>query len=93
MLFMGTDYSLWDFTFSRRQVWSLVFWDVAPSCHGEVDLRSRDAYCLHHQGDDDGGSTHPETSVHLNVTARRYIPLLWESYESRKYTKGIMKSC
>jgi hypothetical protein len=34
-----------------------VFWDVAP-CSLGVDRRLRGAYCLHHQGPDDGGSTH-----------------------------------
>jgi hypothetical protein len=29
----------------------LVFWDVAPCSHVEVDRRFRGAYCLHHQGD------------------------------------------
>jgi hypothetical protein len=41
-----------DFRFSRRRVWSLVFWDVAPCSHVEVDRRFRGAYCLHHQGGD-----------------------------------------
>jgi hypothetical protein len=36
--------------------------DVAPCSLVEIDRRLRDAYCLHHQGDesaDDGGSKHP----------------------------------
>jgi hypothetical protein len=38
----------------------LVFWDVAPCSHVEVDRCFRGVYCLHHKGDhpDDGGSTH-----------------------------------
>jgi hypothetical protein len=35
-----------------------VVWDVAPCSHVEVSRRFRGAYCVHHQGDDDGGSTH-----------------------------------
>jgi hypothetical protein len=34
-----------------------AFWDIAPCGLLGVDLRFRDAYCLHHQGDD-GGNTH-----------------------------------
>jgi hypothetical protein len=39
-----------------------AFWDITPCSLVEVDLRFRDAYCIHHQDDDhldDGGSTHP----------------------------------
>jgi hypothetical protein len=51
-------------------VWSWrVFWDVAPSSHIEV-VRQSEGYCLHHQGDDDGGSM----SVGFNLTTWRYIP-------------------
>jgi hypothetical protein len=32
-----------------------VFWDVASCGLVDTDRRFRDAYCLHHQGDDDGG--------------------------------------
>jgi hypothetical protein len=35
-----------------------VFWDVVPCSHVEVDRRFRGAYCFHHHGDVDGGSTH-----------------------------------
>jgi hypothetical protein len=28
-----------------------AFWDIAPCSLVEVDRRSRDAYCLHHEGD------------------------------------------
>jgi hypothetical protein len=38
------------------RVSSLVFWDVAPCSHVEVDRRFRDTYCLYHRPDD-GGST------------------------------------
>jgi hypothetical protein len=47
----------WDFRFSRRRIWSLVYWDVTPCSLTGVEWRFRGAYCLHHQGDDDGGST------------------------------------
>jgi hypothetical protein len=40
---------LWDFRFSRRRVWSLVFWDVAPCSLLGVDRRFRGSYCLHYQ--------------------------------------------
>jgi hypothetical protein len=30
----------------------VVFWDVAPCSHVEVDRRFRGAYCLHHKGDE-----------------------------------------
>jgi hypothetical protein len=30
--------------------WSLVFWDLAPCSHVEVDRSFRGSYCLHHQG-------------------------------------------
>jgi hypothetical protein len=37
----------------------IVFWDIAPCSHIEVDRHFRGAYCLHHQGNhDDGGSMH-----------------------------------
>jgi hypothetical protein len=29
-----------------------VFWDTAPCSLVEVDRRSRNAYCLHHKGDE-----------------------------------------
>jgi hypothetical protein len=32
-------------------------WEI-ELCIVQVDQRSRGAYCLHHQGDDNGGSTH-----------------------------------
>jgi hypothetical protein len=52
-----------------------VFWDVVPCSHVEVDRRFRGAYCLHHQGDSSMEAVRTfETSVHFNVTARRYIP-------------------
>jgi hypothetical protein len=35
-----------------------VFWDVAPCSYVKVDRIFRCAYCLHNQGDDDGGTTH-----------------------------------
>jgi hypothetical protein len=35
----------------------IVFWDIAPYSLVEVDRRFRGVYCLHHQGDDAGGST------------------------------------
>jgi hypothetical protein len=35
-----------------------VFWDAVPCSVLEVYLRFRDAYCLYHQGFNDGGSTH-----------------------------------
>jgi hypothetical protein len=35
-----------------------VFWDAVPRSHVEVGRSFRGAYCLHHQGDDYGGSTH-----------------------------------
>jgi hypothetical protein len=35
-----------------------AFWDVAPWSHVEVDRRLGGAYCLRHQGDEDGGSAH-----------------------------------
>jgi hypothetical protein len=31
------------------------FWDIAPCTLVTVDRRFRSAYCLHHQGRDDGG--------------------------------------
>jgi hypothetical protein len=31
------------------------FWDVAPCSHIEVDWCFRDAYYLHHQGDEEAG--------------------------------------
>jgi hypothetical protein len=34
-----------------------AFWDVAR-CSLGVDRRFKGAYCLYHQGDSDGGSTH-----------------------------------
>jgi hypothetical protein len=34
-----------------------VFWDVAPRSIIGVDRRFRGVYCLHQQGDDNGGST------------------------------------
>jgi hypothetical protein len=42
-----------------------AFWDIAP-CSLEADWYFRNAYCLHHQGD--------ETPVYFNETARRYVP-------------------
>jgi hypothetical protein len=48
-----------------------VFWNVVSCSRVEVDRRFRDAYCHHHQGDH---HRIPETSVHFNVTTRRYIP-------------------
>jgi hypothetical protein len=36
----------------------IVFWDVAPCSHVEVNRRFRDTYCLHHHSDNDRGSTH-----------------------------------
>jgi hypothetical protein len=45
--------TMWDFTFSRQQVWSLrVFWYVALCSLIVIDWCFRVAYCLHHQGDD-----------------------------------------
>jgi hypothetical protein len=35
-----------------------VFWDISPYSLVEVDRRFRDVYCLHHHGNDDGGSKH-----------------------------------
>jgi hypothetical protein len=35
-----------------------VFWDVAPCSLVEDERHFRGAYCLHHKGDDNGGSTH-----------------------------------
>jgi hypothetical protein len=35
-----------------------AFWDIAPCGLEESHRRFRCAYCLHHQADDDGGSTH-----------------------------------
>jgi hypothetical protein len=52
-----------------------VFWDVAPCSHIELDRRFRGAYCLHHQGGDRIEAVRtPETSVHFNMTTRRYVP-------------------
>jgi hypothetical protein len=34
-----------------------AFWDVAPCSQVEVDRLYRGAYCFHHQGGHDGGST------------------------------------
>jgi hypothetical protein len=36
----------------------MTFWDIASCSLVEVDRRFRGAHYLHHQGDDDGGSTH-----------------------------------
>jgi hypothetical protein len=38
--------------------YEVVFSDVALCSNVEVDRHFRCAYCLHHQGDDDGGSIH-----------------------------------
>jgi hypothetical protein len=38
-----------DFRFSRRRVWTQVFWDTAPCSLVEVDRRFRGEYCLHRQ--------------------------------------------
>jgi hypothetical protein len=32
-----------------------LFWDVAPRKMIDIDRRFILTYCLHHQGDDDGG--------------------------------------
>jgi hypothetical protein len=55
-----------------------VFWDVLP-CSQVDDKRFRRAYCFHHQ---DGGSTHLETSVNINLTTRQYI-----SEDSKQHTR------
>jgi hypothetical protein len=56
---------------------SLVFWDVAPCSHVEVDRRLRGVYGLDNQGFIalmiEAVRT-SETSVHFNVTTWRYIP-------------------
>jgi hypothetical protein len=33
-----------------------VFWVVSPCTRVEIYQRFRGPFCLHHQGDDDGGS-------------------------------------
>jgi hypothetical protein len=38
-----------NYTTVDDKVWCLVFWDVAPCTHIEVDRRFRGAYYLHHQ--------------------------------------------
>jgi hypothetical protein len=35
-----------------------AFWDIVPPSPVEICLRFIDAYGLHHQGDNDGGSAH-----------------------------------
>jgi hypothetical protein len=70
---------MWDFRFWLRRAWSLVFWNISPCSHVEVDRRFRGAYCLHHQGDSvivlimEAVRT-SETSVNFNLNTRRYIP-------------------
>jgi hypothetical protein len=55
-----------------------AFCDIAPCSIVGVDRRFRDVYCLHHQGDEIAlmmeAVRTSETSVHFNVTTRRYIP-------------------
>jgi hypothetical protein len=36
----------------------IAFLDITPSSLVEVDRCFGGTYCLHHQGDDDGGSTY-----------------------------------
>jgi hypothetical protein len=67
-----------------------AFWDKAPCSLVEVDWHFRDAYYLHHQGNDcldDGGRTH------LHETTRCYIPqgchlhtCQWENLKSHLFT-------
>jgi hypothetical protein len=59
-----TSYAVWVWNLisekaeTRLRVKFKVLWDIAPCSHVEVDRRVRGTYCLHHQGDDDGGSTY-----------------------------------
>jgi hypothetical protein len=70
---------MWDFRFSRRRAWR---WQpsgfAAPCSLVEVFRRFRDAFCLHHQGDDpvmmEAASTSSETSLNSYQTTRRNIP-------------------
>jgi hypothetical protein len=48
-----------------------VFWDIVPCSHVEVDRRFGGAYCPIIKAMSIRTS---ETSVHFNVTTRRYIP-------------------
>jgi hypothetical protein len=65
---------MWDFKFSQRQVWSLVFWDVAPCSHAEVDrhfiseVRTVSIITLMEL------VRTSETSVNFNMTTQHYIP-------------------
>jgi hypothetical protein len=52
-----------------------VFWDAASCSHVEMDRRFRGAYDLHNQGVLMMEIVRTsETSAHLNVIIRRYIP-------------------
>jgi hypothetical protein len=42
------------------------FWDVAPCSLIEIDRRFRDAYCLHHQGNNDASLKRLYTSTRLH---------------------------
>jgi hypothetical protein len=41
--------------------YEVVFWDVLPCSHVEVDRHFRGVYCLHHQGDS-------PTLINFNLT-------------------------
>jgi hypothetical protein len=44
------DYDVDETTWNFLQF--IVFWDVAPCSHVEVDRRFKGAYCVHYQGDE-----------------------------------------
>jgi hypothetical protein len=59
-----------------------VFWEISPSSHVKLERRFRCVYCLHHQGDDDGGSMHiwnvsPLQCDYTALYPRRLYTSLW----------------
>jgi hypothetical protein len=67
-----TNFNIFNLSFNRV-ICGLIFTDkylvceISGSHGGEYERRFRDAYCLHHQGEEC-------TSVNTNLTTRRYIP-------------------
>jgi hypothetical protein len=65
----------------------IAFWDIARCSLVVVDQNFRDAYCLHHQGDE--GVRTSETSFYYNETTRRNI---LEGYHLRAHHRENLKS-
>jgi hypothetical protein len=59
MLYIAEEVSFIVILKSVACIWKMMaFWDIAPCSLVEVDQHFRGVYCLHHQGDNDGGSMH-----------------------------------